>query len=91
MKLLGSTKSKVTKDKNGETVPYLGIKEVVLIHCNVVNNSYQQSPRILHTSVPNKSFGQLLDISPENFIFLKTFYSEFSYIKYGLQIKILIL
>ena len=91
MKLLGSTKSKVTKDKNGETVPYLGIKEVVLIHCHVVNNSYQQSSRILHTSVPNKSFGQLLDISPENFIFLKTFYSEFSYIKYGLQIKILIL
>ena len=91
MKLLGSTKSKVTKDKNGETVPYLGIKEVVLIHCNVGNNSYQQSSRILHTSVPNKSFGQLLDISPENFIFLKTFYSEFSYIKYGLQIKILIL
>ena len=76
MELLRSTKSKITKDKN---MPYLGITEVVLIHCNVVNNSYQQHSRILHTFVPNKSFGQLLDISPKNFMFLKTFDSEFSY------------
>ena len=41
MNLLGSTKSKITKDENGENVPYLEINEVVLIHCNVVNNSYQ--------------------------------------------------
>ena len=81
MKLLGSTKSKITKDKNGENVSYLEIAEVVLIHCNVVNNSYQQNSRVLYTFVPNKSFGQLLDISPENFIFLKTFDSEFSYIE----------
>ena len=81
MKLLGSTKSKITKDKNGENVPYLEITEVVLIHCNVVNNSYQQNSRVLYTFVPNKSFGQLLDISPENFIYLKTFDSEFSYIE----------
>ena len=40
MKLLGSTKSKITKDENGENVPYLKITEVVLIHCNVANNSY---------------------------------------------------
>ena len=77
MKLLGSTKSKITKDKNGENVLYLEITEEVLIHCNVVNNSYQQNSRVLYTFVPNKSFGQLLDISPENFIFLKTFDSEF--------------
>ena len=63
MKLLGSTKSKTTKDKNGDNVPYLQIREVVLIHCNVVNNSYQQNSRDLHTFVPNKSFSQLLDIS----------------------------
>ena len=56
MKLLGSTKSKITKDKNGENIPYLEITEVVLIHCNVVNNSYQQNSRFLHTFVPNKSF-----------------------------------
>ena len=52
-----------------------------LIHSNVVNNSYQQNSRVLYTFVPNKSFGQLLDISHKNFIFLKTFDSEFSYIE----------
>ena len=81
MKLIGSTESKITKDKNGENVPYLEITEIVLIHCNVVNSSYQQNSRGLFTFVPNKSFGQLLDISPEKFIFLKTFDSEFSYIE----------
>ena len=80
MKLLRITKSKI-KDENGENVPYLEITEVVLIHCNVVNNSYQQNSRVLYTFVPNKSFGQLLDTSPENFIFLKTFDSEFLYIE----------
>ena len=81
MKLLGSTKSKITKDENGENVPHLEITEVVLVHCNIVNNDYQQDSRVLYTFVPNKSFGQLLDISPKNFIFLKTFDSEFSYIE----------
>ena len=79
MKLLGSSKNKITKDKNGENIPYLEITDVVLIHCNVVNNSYQQNSRVFYTFVLNKSFGQLLDISPENFIFLKTFDSQFSY------------
>ena len=69
MKLLGSTKSKITKDKNGENVHLLKIIEVVLIHFNVVNNSYQQNLRVLFTFVPNKSFDQLLDISPENLYF----------------------
>ena len=59
-------------------MPYLQITEVILIHYNVVNNSYQQNSRALYTFVPNKSFGQLLNISPENFIFLKTLDSEFS-------------
>ena len=81
MKLLGSTERKITKDENGENVPYLEITKVVLVHCNIVNNSYQQNPRVLYTFVPNKSFGQLLDISPKNFIFLRTFDSEFSYIE----------
>ena len=78
MKLLGSTKSKITKDEN---VPYLEITEVVLMHCNVVNNSYQQNSKVMYTFVPNKLFGQLLDISPKNFIFLKAFDSEFPYIE----------
>ena len=60
---------------------YLDITEVVLIQCNAVNNSYQQNSRVLYTFVPNKTFGQLLEISPENFIFLKTFASKFSYIE----------
>ena len=80
MDLIGSTKSKITKNKNGENVPLLEITEVVLKHCNVVNNSYEQNSRVLYTFVPNQSFGQLLNISPENFIFLKTFDSEFSQI-----------
>ena len=81
MKLLENTKSKITKDEYGENVPYLEIAEVVLIHCNVANNSYQQNLRVLYTFVPDKLFGQLLDISPENCIFLKMFDSEFSYIE----------
>ena len=62
MKLLESTKSKITKDKNGENVSYLEITEGVLIRFNVANNSYQQNSRVLYTFVSNKSFGQLLDI-----------------------------
>ena len=81
MKLLGSTKSKITKNENGENAPNLEITEEVLIHCNIVNSNYQQNSRVLYTFVPNKLFGQLLDISPKNFIFLKTFDSEFSYIE----------
>ena len=51
------------------------------MHCNIVDNDYQQDSRVLHTFVLNKSFGQWLDISPKNFIFLKIFDLEFSYIK----------
>ena len=76
MKLLGSTENKITKNKNGENVPHLEITEVVLVHCNIVNNNYQQDSRVLHTFVPNKSFGILLEFSPKNHIFLKTFNSE---------------
>ena len=88
MKLLASTESKITKDENGENVPYLEITEVVLIHFNVVNNSYQQNSKVLYIFVPNKSFGQLLDISPENFI--KLLIQNFHVLKYGLLIKILL-
>ena len=69
MKLLGSTNSKITKDENGENEPYLENTEVTLINCNVVNNSYQQNSRVFYTFITNKSFGQLLDISPKNYIF----------------------
>ena len=69
MKLLGSTENKITKNKNGENVPHLEVTEVVLVHCNIVNNDYQQDSQILYTFVPNKLFGQFLEISPTNFIF----------------------
>ena len=68
MKLLGSTESKITKDKNGENVPHLEI-ELVLVHCNLVNNDYQQDSRILYSFVPNKAFGSLLEISLTNQVF----------------------
>ena len=77
MKLLVSTENKITKDNNGENVPHLEISKVVLIHCNIVNNDHQQDSRVLYTFFPNKSFGSLLEISPKNHIFLKTFNSEF--------------
>ena len=85
VKLLGSTKSKITKDENGENMPYLENTELVfiipLVHCNIVNNNYQRNSRVLYAFVPNKLFGQLLDISPRKILFLKTFDSEFSYIE----------
>ena len=77
MKLLGSTKIKVTKTVNIEYIHPIEITELVLLHWNFVNNDYQQDSRVLHTFVPNKSFSQLLDISPKKFIFLKNFNSKF--------------
>ena len=81
MKLLGSTKKKITKDKNGENVPHLEITEVVLVDCDIVNSDYQQDSRVLYTFVPNKPFDSLLEISLANHIFLKTFNSEYDEIK----------
>ena len=69
MKLLESTKSRITKENNGENVPRLESTEVALVHHNIANNDYQQDSRVLYTFVPNKSSGQLLNISPKNSIF----------------------
>ena len=68
MKLLGSSKSKITKEENSENAPHLEITEVVLVHCSIADNDYQQDSRVLCTVVPSKSFGQLIDISPKNII-----------------------
>ena len=81
MKLLGSTENKITKDKNSENLTHLEITEVVLVHCDIVNNDYQKDSRVLYTFVPNKPFSSLLEISPTNQIFLKTFNWEYSEIK----------
>ena len=77
MKLLGSTENKINRNKNGEKVPHLEITEVVLVCCNTDNNDYRQDSGIFYTFVPNKPFGSLLEISPNNRIFLKTFNSKF--------------
>ena len=80
-KLLGNTESKITGEKNSKNVPHLEIVALVLVHCNFVNNIYQQNSRILYTFVPNRPFGSLLEISPSSYIFLKTFNSEFQEVK----------
>ena len=71
MKLLGSTKNKITTEKNGENVPHLEITEVILVDRYTVNNDYQQDSRSLYTFVSNKPFDSLLEISPISFIFFK--------------------
>ena len=81
MKLLGSTKDTIDVDENSENVPRLENVEVVLVHCNLVNNSYQQASKVLFTFVPNKQYGQLIGISPNSLIFLKTMNTEFSEIE----------
>ena len=88
MKLLGSTENKINKNKNDENVPHHEITEVVLVHCNIVNNDYQQDSRVLYTFVPNIPFGSLLEISPKNHFFLKNLIQKFKPLKYVLQIKI---
>ena len=85
MKLLGSTKDTIDADKNSENVPKLENVEVVLVHCNLVNNAYQQHSRVLFTFVPTKQYGQLISISPsispKSLIFIKTINTEFSEIE----------
>ena len=78
IKLHRSTKSKTNTDRNGANVPHLEITKVVLIHYNIVSNDFQQDSRASYTFVAIKLFGQLLDVSPKNFIFLKTFNAELS-------------
>ena len=81
MKLLGSTSSIIDADKNIENIPRLENVEVVLVHCNLVNNSYQQHWKVLFTFVPTKRYGQLISISPNSLVFLKTMNTEFSEIE----------
>ena len=72
-KLLGSTKNKIAKAKIDKNVPHLELTKVILVCCNIFNNNYQQDSRVSYTFVSNKPFGQLLEISPTDFIFLKIF------------------
>ena len=81
MQLLGSSNNTIDSDKDGELVPKLEVVEVVLVHCNLVNNSYQKAPKVLFTFVPNKQFGQLITITPHSPTMLKTTNAEFSFIE----------
>ena len=81
MKLLGSTSNIIDADKNSENVPRLENVEVVLVHFNLVNNSYQQHSRVLFTFLPDRQYGQLISISPNSSIILKTMNTEFSEIE----------
>ena len=81
MKLLGRTKQDVGKYKVREDVLKLGSVEVLLMHCNLVNNSYQQASKLLFTFVPNEQFGQLITISPHSLTTLKTTNAEFQSIQ----------
>ena len=82
MQLLGSSKSIIDKNKDGELVPRLETVEVVLVHCNLVTNKYQQeASKVLLTFVPNKQFGQLITITPHSPTMLKTTNAEFSFIE----------
>ena len=81
MRLLGSTKKDVDKDKDGEIVPKLESVEVVLVHCNLVKNDYQPSSKVLLSFVPNKQFGQLINVSPNTLRMMNTVNTEFSHIE----------
>ena len=81
MKLLGSAKKDDDKDKDGEDEPKLESVEVVLMHCNLVNNSYQQASKELFSFAPNKQFGQLITISPHSLTVIKTTNAEFQSIQ----------
>ena len=81
MRLLGNLSDTIDGDKNSELVPKLESVDLVLVHCNLVNNSYQQASKVLFTFVPNKKYGQLITVSPETLIMLKTVNTAFSFIE----------
>ena len=88
MKVLGSAKNDVDKDKDGEDVPKIEPVEVILVHCNLVNNSYQKASKVFFTFVPNKQFGQLITISPHLLTMIKLLAQKFNLLNYVLLIRI---
>ena len=81
MKLLGSTKKDIDSDKNSDNVPKLESTEVVLIHCNLVKNDYQHTSKVWFSFVPNKQFGQFINISPHSLTMMDTIYTGFSFVE----------
>ena len=88
IKVLGKAKNDVDKDKDGEDVPKIEPVEVVLVHCNLVNNSYQKASKVLFTFVRNKQFGQLITISPHLLTMIKLLAQNFNLLNYVLLIRI---
>ena len=84
---LGSSKKDTDQNKDGENVPKLESVEVVLVHCNLVNNNYQQASKVLFTFVSNKQFGQLINMLPHSLVMLNIANTEFSFTKVWLLIK----
>ena len=81
MRLLGSSKKDVDPDKNGENLPKLESVEVVLVHCDLVKNDYQHTSKVLFSFVPNKQFGELINISPHSLTMMNTINTEFSFVE----------
>ena len=81
IKLLGSTKKDVDKDKHGENVPKWESVEVVLVHCNLVKNDYQHTSKVLFSFAPSKQFGRLINISPHSLTMMKTINTKFSFLE----------
>ena len=88
MKLLGSAKKEIDKDKNGENVPKLESVEVVLIHSNLVKNDYQHTSKVLFTFVTGKKFAQLINISPHAFTMMNTVNTELSSVEVWFKMKL---
>ena len=88
MRLLGSTKKGVDKDKDGENVPKLESAENALVHCNIVKNDYQHTSKVLFTFVPNKQLGQLVNISTYSLTMMNTLNTEFSSVEVCLETKL---
>ena len=87
MRLLGRRKKDVDKDKDGENVPRLESAEVVSVHGNLSKHDYQHTSKDLLTVVPNKKFGQLINISPHSLTMMNTVNTEFSSVEVGSQTK----
>ena len=77
IKLFCSTEKLIDKTKNWENVSSLGVVEVVLVQCNLVDNQYQRKSKVLYTFTPSKSYAYLLNVEPRNLVFLKTYNTEF--------------
>ena len=88
MRLLGGTKKDVDSDKNSKNVPKLEFVEVVLVYCNLIKNDYQHSSKVLFSFVPNKQFGQLINISPHSLTMMNTVNTEFSFVEVSKELEI---